>query len=309
MDLTTIFCTIDDFCQTLEIHSSLPALEGRQKHRHRNGTLSLSEVMTILVWFHRSEGYRHFKGYYQQCICKTHQSEFPNLVSYQRFIELNPRSLYHLGAFLKTRQGEQTGIYFVDSTPIKVCHNLRIRSHQVFQTVAGRGKSSMGWFYGLKLHLVINEQGEFLAGQLTSGNTDDRKPIPQMVQDLQGKLFGDKGYISKKLTQLLKKQGLEFITKIRKNMKKQQLALLDNILLRKRALVETVNDQLKNISQIEHSRHRSVIKALAHITAGVIAYTFQEKKPKIQWTPQEEKFLQFLWEQQYKNKQQNFIGL
>ncbi len=139
----------------------------------------------------------------------------------------------------------------------------------------------MGWFFGFKLHLVVNDQGELLAFCVTPGNTDDRKPVPEMVKELFGKLFGDKGYISQELFEQLFEQGLQLITHIRKNMKNKLVPIVDKLLLRKRAIIETINDQLKNISQIEHTRHRSVTNCMVNLLAGLAAYTHQDKKPSI----------------------------
>src|SRR5262249_1983519 len=145
-----------------------------------------------------------------------------------------------------------------------------------------RGKGSMGWFYGFKLHLVINECGELLACQITSGNVDDRTPVPTLCQRLFGKLIADRGYISQALfEQLLDTFGLQLITKLRKDMNNRILPLIDTLLLRKRAGIESVVDELKNISQIEHTRHRSPIYCFINIIAGLIAYCHQPKKPSL----------------------------
>ena len=205
----------------------------------------------------------------------------PELVSYNRFVELMGSALLPLCCYLQTRKGNVTGISFVDSTPIVVCHNRRINSHKTFKKLAKRGKNSMGWFYGFKLHLIINEHGDLLAFKVTPGNVDDRAPVPSMVKGLSGKLFGDKGYISQELFDKLMEQDVQLITKIRKNMKNKLMPLVDKILLRKRALIETVNDQLKNISQIEHTRHRSIVNFMVNLIAGLIAYTWQPKKPSL----------------------------
>lgn len=137
----------------------------------------------------------------------------------------------------------------------------------------------VGWFFGFKLHLAVNDRGELLACCLTPGNVDDRTPVPQMVKKLRGKLFGDRGYISASLVQLLFEQGLQLITRLRKNMKNRFMHLSDTLLLRKRAIIETIIDQLKNISQIEHSRHRSPTNFVVHLITGLIAYSHQDKKP------------------------------
>ena len=193
-----------------------------------------------------------------------------------------PRVLVPLLAYLHTQLGTCTGISFIDSTKLLVCHNARIGQHRVFAGQAARGKSSTGWFYGFKLHLVVNDRGELLACTLTAGNVDDRRPVPRLVRRLFGKLFGDKGYLSQPLAQqLLTEQGVRLITKLRKNMRNQLLEWSDKYFLRKRAIIEAVNDQLKNISQIEHSRHRSPTNFLVNLVAGLIAYCHQPKKPSL----------------------------
>ena len=233
-----------------------------------------------MIAFHGS-GYRTFKDFYTLCVLPGWRHAFPNLVSYSRFVELMPWCLMLLCCYLYTRTGEMTGIAFIDSTPIEVCHPGRARSHQVFKDLVGWGKNSMGWHFGFKLHLIINDQGELLAFKLTPGNTDDRVPVPDLTKDLIGKLFGDRGYISQPLFEELYERGLELITNYKKKMKNKLVKLIDKVMLRKRSLIETVNDQLKNIMQIEHSRHRSPFNFLVNTLAALVAYTYQEKKPAL----------------------------
>ena len=275
-----LFSDLDDFCLSFEPSFNRKQLESGSRHRHRKATLILSEVMTILVWFQQSS-YRTFKDFYLKEVCQHLRDEFPNLVSYTRFVELMPSALVPLCAYLQTRKGKTAGIAFIDSLPIAVCHNRRIRSHKVFSHLAERGKSSVDWFYGFKLHLIVNDLGELLAFHLTPGNVDDRKPVPKLAKELFGKLFGDRGYISEPLQKILSEQGLQLITRIRKNMKNRLLLVFDQILLRKRALIETINDQLKNICQIEHTRHRSTANFCVNIIAALIAYTYKEKLPSL----------------------------
>ena len=184
-----------------------------------------------------------------------------------------------------------SGISFVDSTPLKVCHNAHIYPYKVFRGLTQRGKSSTGWFFGFKLHLIINDHSDLLGVRLTSGNVDDRLPVPEMASGLFGKLFRDRGYISQALREILQQQGVELITKLCKNTQPKLLNLMDKILLRKRALIETVNDQLKNVCQIEHSRHRSTINAFVHLIAGLAPYIWQKKCPALFWTQKEQEML------------------
>ncbi len=240
----------------------------------------MSEIMTIVIHFHQSY-YRNFKAYYTHHVSKYLRSEFPDLVSYNRFIELMPRVQLPLLAYFIHCRGRCSGISFVDSTPIRGCHNLRIPRHRVFSGLAGRGKSSTGWFYGFKLHLVVNDRGEILTFNLTPGNVDDRKTVPVMSKGLFGKLFGDKGYISKRLREELFAEGLQLVTSVRKNMQNRLMPLADKLMLRKRAIIETINDQLKNISQIEHTRHRNVNNFVVNLLSALIAYCHQPKKPSL----------------------------
>lgn len=281
LDLTQIFCDVDDFYLDFLAHQQrLPKLPNAEQQKMRISGLCASEVMAILIFFHGS-GYRCFKEFYFKQVLEHWRGEFPKLVSYNRFVELIPWSLMLLASFLKTRLGTQTGIAFIDSTPISVCHPCRARSNKVFKGLAQWGKNSVGWYYGLKLHLIINDSGELLACQLTPAKTDDRQPVPDMSQGLLGYLFGDKGYISQALFQQLYERGLKLVTRSRKNMKNRLIPLRERILLRKRALIESVNDQLKNICQIEHSRHRSVFNFLANLIAGLVAYSYHPIKPSL----------------------------
>jgi hypothetical protein len=280
--LVELFCHVDDFCKAFHPVWRAQQLNSGSMRRQRARSLTLSELMTILIHFHQSH-YRDFKAYYTKHVLKNLRGEFPGLVSYQRFVDYIPSALLPLCVYLRTCcLGECTGISFIDSTPLKVCHNLRIQRHRVFDGLAARGKSSTGWFYGFKLHLVCNERGELLNLALTPGNVDDRKPVPELSRHLSGKLFGDRGYISQALFErLLQNQNLQLITRIRSNMKNSLMSMLDKILLRKRAIIESVIDQLKNISQIEHSRHRSPINFMVNLLCGLIAYCHQPKKPSL----------------------------
>ena len=179
------------------------------------------------------------------------------------------------------RFGKCTGISIIDSTPLASCHIKREKQHRTMRGWAAKGKCTMGWFYGFKLHLVINDRGEIIQWQLTPGNVDDREPLKDrhFSEKLFGKLFADRGYISQDLFEMLFVDDLHLVTKIKKNMKNSLMNLYDKILLRKRAVIETVNDELKNVCQIEHTRHRSVDNFATNLHAGLIAYNLMPKKP------------------------------
>ncbi len=281
MSLLELFCDVDTFCQTFcpQWQAHLLASQGRKRQRARR--LWPSEIMTILILFHQSH-YRDFKAFYTTYVLQHLRAEFPGLVSYTRFVEFIPSVLIPLCAYLRHCLGTCTGISFLDSTVLAVCDNHRIAQHKVFAGLAARGKTSTGWFFGFKLHLIFNDQGELLNVTLTPGNVDDRKPVPQLVKTLFGKIFADRGYVSQPLfAELLHTFGIRLITKLKRNMKNRLVPLSDKLLLRKRAIIETIIDQLKNISQIEHSRHRSVANFLANLVCGLIAYCLQPKKPSL----------------------------
>lgn len=284
--ITEIFMKVDDFCNEFKNEFSkmeTSKLESGKKTRNRPSSLCDSEVISLLIAFHSGQ-FRNFKHFYLNYCCVHLKSEFPQLVSYNRFIELSHRHAIAFMLFIQYEcKGECTGISFIDSTVLRVCHNKRIKRNKVFKGIAEVGKSTMGWFFGFKLHLIINDKGEILSFYLTKGNADDRdvKTITQMTREIFGRLFGDKGYISKALSDLLFGNGIQLITQVRRNMKKQALSNEEKLLLRKRSVIETVNDELKNICQVEHTRHRSISGFLLNIMGAIAAYSFFPKKPSI----------------------------
>lgn len=279
-----IFVKVDDFCKEFETEIAKHQLDaGIYKTRNRKASLSDSELITILIAFH-SGHFTNLKHFYLGHIYLYYKDCFPGLVSYNRFVELQQKVAVPMMLFLKTHcLGRSNGVNFIDSTHIKVCHNRRIHNHKVFAGFAERGQCSIGWFYGFKLHLIINDKGEILSFYLTKGNVDDRniKVMTSMTQDIFGKLFGDKGYISKALADLLWGNGIQIITKPRKNMKDFNISQADRIMLRKRAIIECVNDELKNICKLQHTRHRSINNFLMNMMGVLCAYHFFPKKPSL----------------------------
>lgn len=280
--ITEIFVLTDEFCQEFNKTISKHSIGNQPKRKPK---MSTSEVITIMVLFHFG-AFKNLKHFYLFYV-KVHMArDFPHTVSYNRFVELLQASALPMTLFLKTCcMGDCTGISFVDSTPIRVCKNKRIPRHKVFEGIAERGKSTMGYFFGFKLHFIINDKGEILNFVITPGNTDDREPLKdqKFIEKIKGKLYADKGYVSKKLTEVLFIDGLHLITHIRNNMKNVLMEMRDKILLRKRSVIETINDELKNICSIEHSRHRSFENFITNMISGLIAYCFFPKKPAIRY--------------------------
>lgn len=277
--LVALFCSVDDFCQ---VH--LPLLDARslptKGKRKRARSLSHSEIITLLIAFQQSQ-FRCFKAFYLGFVCTYWRQSFPRLVSYNRFIEFVPSVLVLLVNYLQSLLGKCRGVSFLDSTALAVCHNRRIKAHKVFAESAKRGKTSVGWFFGFKIHLAINERGELIALAFTAGNVHDTQPVPALVRPLFGKVYADKGYLSEPLRKSLLEQGIELITKVRKNMKPRPLIPVDKFFLQKRALIETVIDQIKNIAQVEHTRHRANTGFLSNVLAALVAYCHQPKKPSL----------------------------
>ena len=282
--VTEIFVMADDFCKFFDQMMEKYSIPDKNKRKyHRDGTMSKAEVIVILIMFH-SSGYRCLKHFYLNHVCVHLRHLFPEVVSYNRFVELEKTVALPLAIFIKkVLLGKCTGISFVDSTPLRVCRNQRIHIHKVFKGIAERGKCSMGWFFGFKLHLICNEKGELLNFMITPGDVDDRKPLElkSFMEFIYGKLVGDKGYISKNLFQRLFVDGIQLITKLKSNMKGALMSVSDRLLLRKRAIIETVNDELKNIAQVEHSRHRSFDNFIVNLLGAISAYCFFPKKPCI----------------------------
>lgn len=278
--MTEIFCFVDEFCKFYEAEVQKIHLTSGNvtKKPARKPMLSLSEIVTILIMYSFSPC-KNFKFYY---LTYLNKKDFPSKLSYQRFIELQPRAMIIIAAIANACKGEENGHYYVDATTLAVCHNKRIFRNKVFKGIAEIGKSTMGWFYGFKLHLLINPRGEVMNIAITKGNVTDINMLETLVKALMEKVYGDKGYISSKVFERLLNKGMQLVTGIKKTMKNKLMDLQDKVMLRKRSLIETVFDYLKNKFNLEHSRHRSPINFLIHILSTVIAYQFLKTNLQLQ---------------------------
>ena len=232
-NLVDVFCDVDDFCSVFIPQWEQQCLTDGTRKRKRSSRMAMSEIMTIIIAFHMSH-HRDFKNFYTGYLARFFKPEFPNLLSYTRFIEVMPSAMVPLCSYFSSLKSEPTGIEFVDSTSIKVCHNLRIPRHKTLSGLASRGKGTMGWFYGFKLHLIVNHQGGIVAAKITPANVHDTKPVKEMVVDSMDKLYADKGYISKALASDLLERGVTIINNVRKNMKVKALSLWDRAMLSRR---------------------------------------------------------------------------
>jgi len=280
-NIIAVFFCIDEFCKTFEEWEKHRLIDTGRK-RYRPCEMSLSEMLTIMVIFHVSPC-KVFKYFYIHYLSHVHKQDFPNLISYNRFVQLMPRLFVPLCILLQNLFGEETGIYIADPTALPICHNKRISRNRVFEGIAMRGKTTMGWFYGLKLHMVINHKGSIMAVKITPGNVDERTLLSEMTKHLKGYLFADKGFISAKLFKELYRRGLKLITGIRGNMKNYLMSLGEKVFLRKRFIIETVFDILKVHMNLSHTRHRSPTNCCVNILSCLVAYQLRQNKPSFKF--------------------------
>ena len=269
-DIVALYVCIDDFSKIYEEWEK-KKLIGVTKNRKREGKLSMSEKLLIVILYHL-EGFKNFKYYYKYAVEIKYKSLFKEVPCYDRFIQTMRNLLVPLSILLQCLFGEERGIYFLDATKLSICHIRREKRNKVFGKIAEKGKTSMGWFFGFKLHMIINDIGQIMAIKITKGNVDDRTSVAELTKKLKGFIYGDKGYIGADLFKALYKRGLKLITGIRKNMKNYLIDLADKKLLRKRFCIETIFGFLKNSMNLEHTRHRSPINFLINIIAALAAY-------------------------------------
>lgn len=281
IQLTSIFCFVDDFCKKIlpELKKSLIG-DGR-KTRVRTDCLSESEIITILLWFNLSgfNCFKHFYLSYQQNL----RQPFPRIPCYERFVILQKKSFMMTNILLKflTSSSRKTDVYYIDSTFLEVCKNQRIYRHKTFKGLAARGVSSCGWFYGFKLHLITNHLGEVVSFAITKGNVSDQNMTQKLAKNLSGFLFGDKGYLSAKTAAELLKHGLHLITKVRQNMKPKPISETNKFLLKKRGIIETIFGQLKDFRHLVHTKYRSKINYFTNVLSSLLAYMLNPNKPAI----------------------------
>lgn len=279
-DIILLFCFVDDFCKECEKQMRNYLIENNKKTRKptRVSGLEMSEIITIILLFYRSN-MLNFKVFYKH-LELHHKRDFTKMPTYERFCAIKQKAIPMLMWLFKCILSQGQSEAYIDATALRVSHNKRMNSHKVFKGIAAVGKSTMGWFYGFKLHLVIDLQGNIINARLTKGNCDDRSPVEDLIQEFQGVIYGDKGYISQDLFSRLWKKGVKLVTGVKANMKNKFMILKEKILLRKRSLIESVFSVLKR-NGLEHSLHRSVHGFILHILGSLISYQLNRKKPEI----------------------------
>jgi hypothetical protein len=277
--LTELYCIIDDFGKLLEENLGEKKLLGSTKTRNVM-TTTLSEIATITLFYHYS-GYKDFKSYYEKHVKVYLKKDFPSAPSYSRMIELKQDIFWFLALFVQAMAAPCTGISIVDSTSLEVCHSSRRYRHKTFKGLAQSGKTSVKWFFGFKMHMIINHLGQVVSFYITPGNVadNDKNVLEKLTQNIYGKLVADRGYLGR--FQDLYERGIILIHSIRSNMKNKLIPLFDKFLLRQRGIIETVFGILKADFNLEHSRHRSVKGFFINIFTALAAYAVRPEKPSI----------------------------
>ncbi|WHP06129.1 IS982 family transposase [Acinetobacter corruptisaponis] len=281
-DFTEIFCSVDDFFKKFEpIYWQFPKQE-KKRQRIRQATLSLSEIVTISICYKASQMH-NFKAFFQ-LLCQYESRLFKELPCYKNILTLiNQHQLAIHALHYALNQHKEDSYLWIDSTPLPVCKNKRIpKEHHALDDIASRGKSSMGWFYGCKLHLLMNHQGEIVNSDISNGHIADIRKVEKLVDGLSARVYGDRGYISQALKETLKEQGIDLITYPRKNMKVMLLPFSDEFHLRQRKRIETLIGLLKEKYHLVTGKHRSIAGFLSGVFSSLCAYQLcQKNKPQI----------------------------
>lgn len=243
------------------------------KHPGKQATLTDSELVTLALW-RFAMGFKDWKHAYS-CYATYLRREFPKLPCYKNFLtginRVAVKALWILAVLMAVAKKDNTLLKILDSSALPVCKNMRIASHKVMATYATKSKTSTGWFYGMKLHVVIDTLGNLLTARITTATVDDRVPVVAMVKDLLGQFIADAGYVSLPLKTKLFHMGKDFITAVRANMK-QLMTRAQHAIMKKRQLVEIAFSKIKDRLGMATSLPRSVTGMLAHYVYTLLAY-------------------------------------
>ncbi|MEQ1144813.1 IS982 family transposase [Acinetobacter soli] len=282
IDSTELFCVINDFFLKFESIYWNFLKQNFRCSRVRPAQLSISEITFIAIWFKCSR-FNTFKAFFTW-LKEGKNHLFKYLPYYQSMIHLIKRHELALHALhVALMKGQDTQYLWIDSTTLLVCKNQRIQRHKSLVQIASRGRSSMGWFYGCKLHIAMDQFGEIACSALSNGHVADIKMVEQLVAGLNGKLYGDRGYISQELKIRLKDRGIDLITYHRRNMQAIQLCASDEYHLKQCNKIETLFSLLKGQYNLVTSKARSLHGFLSGIYASLYVYQLTHgNKPTIQ---------------------------
>ncbi len=273
-DLEKFYAFYEQSMKSQQITSS------NTRKRNKSSRMAPHRIMAVLLMFHLS-GYRDFRSFYEIMIQGYLKKMFPHSLSYSWFIRIKSRYLHAMFCYLTSKMQPSHEISYIDSTCLKACHIKRASSHKTFKGIAEKGHTSVGWFYGFKLHLVIDAYGNIVDFCVSKGNKHDTYGLDKLTKNIKGLLFGDKGYISQKKAKQLEDKGIKLITKPRKNMKPKSLSKEEKSLLRSRGVIETVIGQLKDMHHVENTKVRSMHGWMMNILAALTAYQIRAFKPSI----------------------------
>lgn len=276
--LTRLFIFIDDFSKAFISHGEVESdneflvLYSRLKNQN-NCQLHLSEILTITVYFH-SSGFKTFKHYYK-FLERYHMKEFPTLISYNRFVEIKNNYAFELFVLSQLILADCDGLSYIDSTHLSVCHIKREYIHATFDGIASKSKSTMGWYFGFKLHMITNQYGHPISYELTRASVDDRQAPDRLFDKIFGELYGDKGYLGKPFIERMSEKSIKIITALKKNMKPQIMPVGQSEKLNKRSIIESVFNCLKNHLNMQHTRHRNPKNYVINLIGAITAYCFK----------------------------------
>jgi hypothetical protein len=276
--LLQLFCITSDLVDFILANTPQFAIQKKIVGRHRN--LKIAEAITISLYRYTlpHTTFKHFYAFMRN----YHGAEFPNLPHYSNMLLLQK----HLFPFVSRMSGILIGInrsafknkkvrlMFIDGSDLPVCTNKRIFTHKVAKEAAARGKSSKGWFYGFRIHILCDDGGNLLGVKITPGNVDERTQVKKLVGDITDTtLVGDTGYLKKTLgEELYKSNNVWFLTGVKKVMKKL-MTKENHTLLKARQLVETVIGSLKFRGGMPNSLPRSIKGYQVHFVMTLLAFT------------------------------------
>ena len=273
-----IFDQIDNLLKTMSASLKRKLLSDLRPKGGRPSGLSLQAILAFGI-FRFATGVKDVKHYHRKLL-SSYSKELGRIPNYGNFNALmnqaTPYVIFLLQWICYCHQSAGGGLYFMDSTPMKVCENKRIFDHKVCEDMAQRGKSSMGWFFGFKLHVVCDSLGRLVSLLITPGNTDDRKFALKLLKGLRGLCVADAGYVSKKLMQELYQQGLLLLTDVRNSMKRL-MSETQHGLLKLRQRIEGVFSCLKHRLKAEASIARSPLGYLSRCLYACLTFALSKE--------------------------------